>query len=794
MESVTLYANQSIKLQNNSGAVGVTGEQIVSGYCTRFNHDIKNVNYTALQAFDKNQMPQGAIIDSADFSFYSWLHLDNPSAELDEYYNRVYTLDSGGFSESTATWQNTINRGISAVAEITPYTTQIPDEYVWNTVPVALYSTSEKATFVKKLIQSGFVVLPTVLTWTTTFEYASGTFHLHTANSPNKPKLVVYYTSPIVRVTPNIQSGTTIYRNAGKTVSWSFGWQSDAKMYGVPQQTRADIKCESGGQTKTITVYGNGTSAVIPAGTFTQATGRIQITVTSTAGGTATSQWIDVNTPEVGVVVTPSISDGFFIPKNEPKSISWSLAWNPSDVISGNPQQRSATVACKDGQTTKNINVSNGALTAIIPAGTFTQDSGQIQITVNTEKSSPSTTKWITVNTVDQPGTAVAVKPRGEKINGDADNIFYWEYNNPAGTSQTKAELQISYNDGGKWEALATVTTPIKWTTIPAGKLMPGSCSWRVRCYNSDGVAGEYSEPAYLIVEAKPKTPSYVVTDAKPLLTVNWASVNQQGYQLQVTRQSKVVYDSGIVFGVVTKHKVPVLLEDGAYQIMVRIIDIQGAWSDWKSTSANIHNTTGKAISVDLKSVWYGVRLAWETSQVYSAYYILRDGIPVAKTIEKTWTDWETAGRHKYTVRGIQNGYYTDSKSLIGIPAIRYAGICEKGKNDWVLLKYHEGSPFTHEESNASEIEYVYYAGRSLPVPYPLGQKAVTHSLEFTVKNQEEWQKIKSLVGKMVVYKDYRGNLITGMLDDISVSHTKRITFSLQITEVDKQEAILYES
>ena len=111
-----------------------------------------------------------------------------------------------------------------------------------------------------------------------------------------------------------------------------------------------------------------------------------------------------------------------------------------------------------------------------------------------------------------------------------------------------------------------------------------------------------------------------------------------------------------------------------------------------------------------------------------------------------------------------------------------------------MLLKYHENSPFTHEESNASEIEYVYYAGRSLPVPYPLGQKAVTHSLEFTVKNQEEWQKIKSLLGKMVVYKDYRGNLITGMLDDISVSHTKRITFSLQITEVDKQEAILYES
>lgn len=801
MAEITLYANQAVTLQPNSGSTpGITGQQISSGYFKKFtgNSDVLNsesTSYIALHSFDKNQMPRGAVILSAQIKFYAWVQQNNPTAQPLECGFRVKALRSGGFSQSSATWANTVANGVDDVAFFYQKNVRPINGYEWITLNMEVFPNPEQAENTKKILQSGFMVLPIVRVFTSTFLYDSGTFHIHTANSANKPQLVVQYNAPTVTVTPNVKTWDTIYRNAGQTVSWSFGWQSNANMYGTPQQTRADIECESaGGQTKTITVYGTGTNAVIPAGTFTQSTGRIRIKVTSTAGGTATSDWINVNTPEVQLIVTPDISDGFFIPKNEPKTISWALAWNPDGIMPGSPAQLSATVSCKNGAETKTVTVSNAVPSAVIPAGTFTQDEGQIQITVNTAESSPASTAWINVNTVDQLGTAQIIKPRGEKINGDQENIFSWSYNNPTGTSQTKAELQISYNDGGGWQELAAVNSSIKYTTIPAGKITPGACSWRVRCFNSDGKPGEYSEPAYLIVQAKPKAPLYVVTDAKPLLTVSWASQNQQGYQLQIIQQDAVVYDSDIVFGVATEHRLPVLLENGSYQVQVRIIDTQGAWSDWKSTAADVRNIEGKKISVEVKSVWYGVRIAWDSEQSYMAYYILRDGKAVAKTTGKEWTDWETVGKHRYTVKGISEGYYTDSKSQIGVPTIRYAAICEKGKMDWQLLKYHEGAPFTHEESSTADIEYVYYAGRSRPVPYPLQQVTNAHSIEFTVKTQEQWQNIKALLGKKVIYKDYRGALVIGMLDDISASHTKRTTFSLQITETDEQEVILYES
>lgn len=792
MAEITLYANQAVTIQVNSGnAAGIVGEQISNGYYQRFDGTYWPANYIALHGFDKNQIPKGAIIEFANIKFYAWVEANEISL-IKEYGFQGFALNNP-FVQESATWQNTIGKGAEGVI-VYKTSGQPSNGYVWNDIPIkSTAAIKPNVWHIRKIIENGISL--SVYAIKTDLSNASGTFHIHTANSANKPQLVVQYNVPTVTVTPNVKTWDTIYRNAGQTVSWSFGWQSNENMYGTPQQTRADIECESaGGQTKTITVYGTGTNAVIPAGTFTQSTGRIRIKVTSTAGGTATSDWINVNTPEVQLIVTPDISDGFFIPKNEPKTISWALAWNPDGIMPGSPAQLSATVSCKNGAETKTVTVSNAVPAAVIPAGTFTQDEGRIQITVNTAESSPASTAWINVNTVDQLGTAQIIKPRGEKINGDAENIFSWSYNNPAGTSQTKAELQISYNDGGSWQELAAVNSSIKYTTIPAGKITPGTCSWRVRCFNSDNKPGEYSEPAYLIVQAKPKAPLYVVTDAKPLLTVSWASQNQQGYQLQIIQQDSVAYDSGIVFGVATEHRLPVLLENGSYQVQVRIIDTQGAWSDWKSTAADVRNIEGKKISAEVKSVWYGVRIAWDSEQSYPVYYILRDGKAVAKTTGKEWTDWETAGKHRYTVRGISEGYYTDSKSQIGVPTIRYAAICEKGKMDWQLLKYHEGAPFTHEESSAADIEYVYYAGRSRPVPYPLQQVTNTHSVEFTVKTQEQWQNIKALLGKKVIYKDYRGALVIGMLDDISASHTKRTTFSLQITETDEQEVILYES
>lgn len=502
---------------------------------------------------------------------------------------------------------------------------------------------------------------------------------------------------------------------------------------------------------------------------------------------------IQYNSPTVRVV--PGFTDGIFIGKNISKSVSWSINYNSHQYMIGTPSQISAEVRCKSGGTTKTIYVTGSATTATIPAGTFTESSGQIQIAIATTAGGYAESNWITVNTTDSTGTAVAISPRGVKIDGDAAQVFSWTYESPTGTPQTKAELQVSYDGGGRWQELATAQGDVRQTTVPAGTLEAGAAAWRVRCFNSDGTPGEYSDGAYIIVAKTPSPPSYVTTNAKPRLTVEWASSRQQGYQVQVMRAEKILFDSGTVFGLDKQLTLPDFLADGSFTAQVRIIDKQGLWSEWTKIDGSVQNVPAESISAKTKKEQFGLTVEWSTDGEYQAFYLLRDGVPIGKATGREWTDWTANGKHKYTVRGVKgDGYYTDSDTVVGVTAVPYGAICLWDDfTHWMLLKLHEGGPFVHTENRSAGIEYVQYAGRALPVAYETGWKTVSHTVEYTVRKATEWEALKVMEGQMVIYKDYRGARVIGMLESVDAEHTKRINFSLTIQETDVQERVAYD-
>lgn len=502
---------------------------------------------------------------------------------------------------------------------------------------------------------------------------------------------------------------------------------------------------------------------------------------------------IQYNSPTVRVV--PGFTDGIFIGKNISKSVSWSINYNSHQYMIGTPSQISAEVRCKSGGTTKTIYVTGSATTANIPAGTFTESSGQIQIAIATTAGGYAESNWITVNTTDSTGTAVAISPRGVKIDGDAAQVFSWTYESPTGTPQTKAELQVSYDGGGRWQELTSAQGDVRQTTVPAGTLEAGAAAWRVRCFNSDGTPGEYSDGAYIIVAKNPSPPSYVTTNAKPRLTVEWASSNQQGYQVQVMRAEKILFDSGTVFGLDKQLTLPDFLADGSFTTQVRIIDKQGLWSEWTKIDGSVQNVPAESISAETKKEQFGLTVEWSTDGEYQAFYLLRDGVPIGKATGREWTDWTANGTHKYTVRGVKNdGYYTDSDTVVGVTAVPYGAICLWDDfTHWMMLKLHEGGPFVHTENRSAGIEYVQYAGRALPVAYETGWKTVNHTIEYTVRKATEWEALKAMEGQMVIYKDCRGARVIGMLESVDAEHTKRINFSLTIQETDLQERIAYD-
>lgn len=497
------------------------------------------------------------------------------------------------------------------------------------------------------------------------------------------------------------------------------------------------------------------------------------------------------------VRVNPGFTDGVYIPQNIAKSISWSIGYDGSQNMIGTPKQVSAEVRCKSGGTTKTIRVDGGTTTATIPAGTFTEGTGQIQIAITTTAGGTAESDWITVNNTDETGAAVAVSPRGVRVDGDTNHVFAWDYDSPTGTPQTKAELQVSYDGGGKWQELVTAQGDVRQTIVSAGALEAGAAAWRVRCFNSDGNPGEYSGAAYIIVTKKPLPPSYVTTNAKPRLSVEWASVNQQGYQVQVMSAGQLLFDSGTVFGLVKQLTLPEFLADGDFTAQVRVIDKQGLWSEWVSIDGSVQNVPAEPISASTAKRRFGVSVEWTTEGEYRAFYLLRDGIPIGKAgaEAREWTDWTANGMHWYSVRGVKgDGYYTDSNAIEGITEVPYGAICQWGDfSNWMVLKLHEDGPFVHSEKRSAGMEYVQYAGRTLPVAYETGRKTVSHTVEYTVRKKAEWDGLKDLEGQTVLYKDYRGARVIGTLESVEAEHTKRINFSLTIQETDVQERIAYD-
>ena len=82
---------------------------------------------------------------------------------------------------------------------------------------------------------------------------------------------------------------------------------------------------------------------------------------------------------------------------------------------------------------------------------------------------------------------------------------------------------------------------------------------WRVRTYNTDGTAGNWSDAAEIIVVAAPPAPVVLITSgAAPRVSISWQSTDQQAWEAEINGIS-----SGIIYGVAKAWRMPDYLPDG---------------------------------------------------------------------------------------------------------------------------------------------------------------------------------------------------------------------------------------
>ena len=490
------------------------------------------------------------------------------------------------------------------------------------------------------------------------------------------------------------------------------------------------------------------------------------------------------------VTVTPtgmSPASGY-VPKGSTNVFSWGLA------ISGECLEEvkatSTTFRWRAGSSgTINTIACGTAQKATVPAGTFTTDDIQwsVSVTLNTGKT--VTSDWITLSTAEAASTAKPVSPAGIVIDATIVNRFSWQHIISTGTPQSKADLQWSA-DGVTWNTLATVTGADQYYDVPANTFTSGTKYWRVRTYNTDGTASAWSDAAEFIAINAPSAPSIVIQSTGPRPRITWQTSEQEAYQLTLSNG----YASGTVYGTEKAWRSPVYLADGSYTVRVRVQNQYGMWSEWSSAALPVSHTEGETITLTV-SAGREAALSWQTAGSYDFYMIERDGVAIARTDAKEYTDKRSIGSVTYRVRGCYNdsdNYGVSNSDTVEILPETNT-ICDLSTGVWLDMRLSETQLRTNRVSFSAGVSTVHLAGLAYPVEERSEQRdrSLAVACAWPHSQRASALALEALVGRLVCLKDHYGNMAIGTLPSLESNSDEFMRrYSFTVAHTNQEEAI----
>lgn len=477
-----------------------------------------------------------------------------------------------------------------------------------------------------------------------------------------------------------------------------------------------------------------------------------------------------------------------YIPKGSTNVFSWGLA------ISGECLEEvkatSTTFRWRAGSSgTINTIACGTAQKATVPAGTFTTDDIQWSVSVTLNTGETVTSDWITLSTAEAASTAKPVSPAGIVIDATIVNRFSWQHIISTGTPQSKADLQWSA-DGATWNTLATVTGENQYYDVPANTFTSGTKYWRVRTYNTDGTPSEWSDKAEFIAINAPSAPSIVIQSTGPRPRINWQTSEQEAYQLTLSNG----YASGTVYGTEKAWRSPVYIADGSYTVRVRVQNKYGMWSEWSAAALPISHTEGEAITLTV-SAGREATLSWQTAGSYDFYLIERDGVAIARTGTKEYTDKRSIGSVTYRVRGCyddsDNYGVSNSDTVEILPETNT--ICDLSTGVWLDMRLSETQLRTNRVSFAAGVSTIHLAG----LAYPVEERSEKRDRSLAVacawphSQRASALALEALVGRLVCLKDHYGNMAIGTLPSLESNSDEFMRrYSFTVTHTNQEEAI----
>lgn len=424
--------------------------------------------------------------------------------------------------------------------------------------------------------------------------------------------------------------------------------------------------------------------------------------------------------------------------------------------------------------------------TYTIPAGTFHSGTIEWQVEVLSNSGVTTTTAWTAVEVKEPVPSSVVVAPKNAVLDAATAIKFEWSHVISNGTPQTKFDLQTSQNNFD-WTTIRTESTRDTFTVFDANTFDGGDLYWRVRTYNSDGISGDWSEPAHCIIIAAPNAPIVAITRVAPKFAIRWQQTGQQAYEIMLDGQ--IILKK---YGLETNYEYPSFLEDGVHSVSVRIQNKYSLWSDWGFTDVVVKNTAGNPIRLTA-SIDQTVTLSWNTDSQYSLYEIYRNGVKIAEAAAGTYTDHFAFDKSTYQVRGVlaEVGSYTLSNPAEVDATSRKMVISAVKDPVWLDISMSASSLRTTGLNVTQSVTYKTYIGAALPSA-EIGEhvsKTYTFDAGWPTKDRNSIDAFERLLGKLVCIKTPCGSRIVGILNPINRRENRLITtFSASITLVDWKE------
>lgn len=440
---------------------------------------------------------------------------------------------------------------------------------------------------------------------------------------------------------------------------------------------------------------------------------------------------------------------------------AWEMSYSGEYPSAGNFAQRSAVFHWKlsSASSYTDVSISGNTQEITIAPNTFPGGTIEWYVTATDDDGVTTNTPVYSFTTNDTLPTTFLVSPLQTIEDASAPIDFNWRVENDTGTLPTRADLQRS-SDGATWETLGTVSGSGTTWSAPAGTFFGGTVFWRVRSYNRDGVAGEWSNPGSFVAFGSPPAPT-VSVDAVPFAKVYWQSTGQQAYRVTI---DGTLY--GPFFGGAKSFETPDYLQNGTHLAAVEIQGNYGLWSSPGAVTFVIQNQQGDPISLtgtfDRDAI-----LSWETQSNVSNFFIYRDGVQVGKTEYNTFTDRTILGEHSWQViNKLPNGNYSESNIVSGALNTCAISLALLSGGDWLELPKSANELRNIGSIKSQAVSLIQFAGQEYPEvessPYKTEQ--LSFDVAFTHDEANNANRFEAMLGLPVICKTPYGDTIVGII------------------------------